>query len=193
MNFKIFHRLFFGSLFLLTSLNAFNEIVLVPDPVWKEKEAVLYRTPQDSTKAIQGEEIPYVLWIDGHTWEEIAPLNTFAEKSFKNHNENAYAMIVSTKDRYSLEALEKVTVANGKLNGFENASVVSTEKRILNDKNILFIHWKADMNKTPVDFYSYIYTGPEGTVFVHAFTRSVTFAENKKGMEHFLNGLALQS
>lgn len=167
-----------------------EDLILKSTGQWKEKEARIYRMPSSATRGIKGEKIPYFLWIDQTNWNETPKLNENAEKSFKSTNDDVLAIITTEPKQYALDQLDDIVIKNAKASGFEKASIVTEEKRIVNGTELLFIHWKASIKGEDVDFLSYLYSGKEGTIMVHTYTSSKLLEKNQKIMENLLNGLS---
>lgn len=168
-----------------------KELTLKPNQQWKDKEIPLYRTPSNATKGVKGIAVPYTFWYDHFVWTESEPLNVNAEKSFKLLDGYAYAIIVTDKGQFYIDDLDDIVIKNAKESGFENATIVSDEKRIVNDREVLSLHWKAMLQGIQVDFLSYMFSDPEGSVFIHTYTPTFLFKENRKKMESFLNGFSI--
>lgn len=169
-----------------------SDIILKPSINWKEKKASYYRTSESATKGIKGVNFPYTLWYNHYIWNESEPLNEHAELSFRLNDKQTYAIIVTDERLLDLKDLENIVIKNAKENGFEKAKVISIEKRKVNGSDVVFTHWKATLKGTPVDFLSYLYSDPRGSVFIHTYTPSPSFVKNNEQMEIFLNGLNIE-
>lgn len=169
-----------------------EEVILKPYANWKEKETSLYRTSPRATKGIKGVNIPYTFWYNNYAWEESPSLNEHAEKSFRYTEGEAYAIIVTDKHQFSLDDLDDIIIKNAKASGFEQAKIVTIEKRNVNGSELLFIHWDALLNGKKIDFLSYVYSSKIGSIFLHTYTASADLHKNYKGMECFLNGITIK-
>jgi hypothetical protein len=168
-----------------------EEIFLKPEKNWSVGQPLNFVRPLSATLEIKGTSIPYKIWIDGKIWTEVSKLNEFAERSFAMNYDRVYAIIVPQKIEFPLISLEQIVIKNARENGFDQVKVLSSEKRIVNGKAVLFLHWKAFVQGSEVEFLSYIYSGPEGSIFLHTYTLSSLYPENKKAMEDFLNGFSI--
>lgn len=170
--------------------NKTEELRLKPASTWTEQEASLYRMPSTAVKGIKGINAPYELWIDPYEWEETDDLNVHADRSFKSASGNAYAIIVAQKKKISLNDLEDIIIKNAAESGFEKVSVVQAEKRLVNGQEVLFLHWQAHINRTPIEFLSYLYTNNDWVILLHTYTPEESFNKNQQSMEHFLDGIS---
>jgi hypothetical protein len=170
-----------------------DEIILRPSEAWKNQNPSIYRMPSSATKALKGTIVPYIIWYDDEKWKEADKLNAYAEKSLKLIDGGAVAIVVVDNKEFPLAVLDDIVIKNAKENGFENATIVSDEKRRVNGTDVLFIHWKAKIKGSDVEFLSYLHSGPDGTVMVHTYAPVQAFEKNKKDMENFLNGLVFTS
>lgn len=168
-----------------------ENLILTPTPKWKDKSPSYYNTPVNSSRGVKGTNFPYTLWYDGIVWEESKPLNENAEKSFSIPSKNIDAIIVADKKQIALDAIDNIVIENAKKSGFQKAAVISIEKRKVNGKDIVFVHWQAVLQQVPADFLSYLYSDENGSVFLHTYTPSLLFKKNHKEMEDFLNGLTI--
>lgn len=169
-----------------------EELILTPSKNWKDKVPSYYRVPKSATKGVKGIGYPYTIWYDHYDWEESPPLNDYAEKSFRIEDKNIYAIIVTDEHRISLEELDDIVIKNARENGFEQAKIISIEKRKINSNDIVFMHWSAILQGISVDFLSYLYSDSKGSVFLHTYTPSELFKGNNKKMETFLNGFTIE-
>ena len=170
-----------------------EDLVLTPNANWKDQEPSYYRAPKGATKGIKGLGYPYTLWYDHYAWHESEPLNEHAERSFRLGDEDsAFAIIVTDKHQVAWDDLDDIVIKNAKESGFEHARIASIEKRKVNGNDVIFVHWKALLQGIHVDFLSYLYSGPKGSVFIHTYTPSNIFKDNKKAMELFLNGFTIE-
>lgn len=168
-----------------------EELILTPQTDWKSHSPSLYRMSPAATKGVKGKTIPYTFWFDHFTWDQAAPLNEHAEHSFQLHDGHAYAIIVTSDKQFDINHLGDIVIKNAKESGFGEATIVSSEKRIVNDEEILFLHWKALLQGINVDFLSYVFSGGEGSIFIHTYTPAFLFKNNFQSMETFLNGLVI--
>lgn len=173
--------------------NKDEDLILKSSGEWKGKEAGIFRMPSSATKGIKGQSVPYMIWFDDSKWKEADQLNLNAEKSLKSENDDVLAIITTEKKQYALEQLDDIVIKNAKASGFDKASIVGEEKRIVNGNEVLFIHWKASIKGQALDFLSYIYSGKEGTVMMHTYTSSNLLEKNRKSMENLLNGLSVEN
>ena len=133
-----------------------DDLILKSSGEWKGKEAKIYRMPSSATKGIKGQSVPYMIWFDDSKWKEADQLNLNAEKSLKSENDDVLAIITTEKKQYALEQLDDIVIKNAKASGFDKASIVGEEKRIVNGNEVLFIHWKASIKGQELDFLSYL-------------------------------------
>ena len=73
----------------------------------------------------------------------------------------------------------------------ENATAVKEEKRIVNGKTVLSLIMSVKTQGTSFIFYSYYYTGDEGSIQVVTWTGENLFKELQPEMEAFLNGFEI--
>lgn len=170
-----------------------EDLILKPDNEWKDRKATYYLTPKNANKGVKGLIFPYTLWYDHYAWHEAEPLNEHAERSFRlGDDDNAFAIIVTNKAQVALSELDDIVIKNAKESGFEHAKISSIEKRNVNSNDVIYMHWQAILQGIHVDFLSYLYSDPRGSVFIHTYTPSSEYKDNKRAMELFLNGFTTE-
>ena len=116
------------------------------------------------------------------------PSNAVAEVEFVDNENDAYAMVIAERISIPLEALKNAAVQN--MRAVDNeAAIVKEEKRVVNGKPVLAMIMNVKTQGAAFTFYSYYYTGDEGSFQVVTWTGQNLFKELQPELEEFLNGL----
>lgn len=130
------------------------------------------------------------LRVDAAKWNR-PKRNQDGRFTFTHVKGGGYVMIVSESIEIPLDALPDVALGNAK-GADPEAKITFREKRKVNGLDVWALKIAAAPSKIPFVFYSYNYSGPEGTVQVITYTTPSSFADYEADFTELLNSLAVK-
>jgi hypothetical protein len=180
-----------------------KEVILRDDGTWifaneptkdsekaEKKPDVFVKSPK-STVAYKGKRGTFSLSLVPNVWKKSEkPSNAVAEVEFVDSDNDAYAMVIAERISIPLEVLKNAAIQN--MRAVDNdAAVVKEEKRVVNGKPVLAMIMNVKTQGAAFTFYSYYYTGDEGSFQVVTWTGQNLFKELQPELEEFLNGFEI--
>ena len=180
-----------------------REVILRDDGTWifadqapkgtenvKKEAGVFVKSPK-STQAYKGKRGTFAMSLVPNVWKKSEkPSNAVAEVEFVDNENDAYAMVIAERISIPLEALKNAAVQN--MRAVDNdAAIVKEEKRVVNGKPVLAMIMNVKTQGAAFTFYSYYYTGDEGSFQVVTWTGQNLFKELQPELEEFLNGFEI--
>jgi hypothetical protein len=180
-----------------------KEVILRDDGTWifaneptketgkvAKPSGVFVKAPK-STLAYRGKRGTFAMHLVPNVWKKTdKPSNPVAEVEFVDGENDAYAMVIAERISIPLETLRGAAVQN--MRAVDNdAAIVKEEKRVVNGKPILAMIMNVKTQGAAFTFYSYYYTGDEGSFQVVTWTGQNLFKELQPALEEFLNGFEI--
>jgi hypothetical protein len=180
-----------------------KEVILRDDGTWifaneptkdAEKVArepgVFARSPK-SALAYKGKRGTFAMHLVPNVWKRSEKSsNPVAEVEFIDNDNDAYAMVIAERISIPLEALKNAAIQNMRAVD-KDAAIVKEEKRVVNGRPVLAMIMNVKTQGTAFTFYSYYYTGDEGSFQVVSWTGQNLFQELQPELEEFLNGFEI--
>lgn len=182
-----------------------KRVILNNDNTWKydtskklKSDTVVFnRTAfsksQSSTSVLQSKKIKVALWYNADVWK--IPSESYSESaefSLLDKEEEGFLMIINEKVQLTYDLLKEAALKNAQ-NLDKNAFIEKEEYRMVNGIKVLHVILDAETSGVGFKFFSYYYTGKEGTVQIVAYTSANIFAEKKKEFEDVLNGFTISN
>jgi hypothetical protein len=179
-----------------------KEVILRDDGTWifanettretgkVARPGVFVKAPK-STLAYKGKRGTFAMHLVPNIWKKTdKPSNPVAEVEFIDGENDAYAMVIAERISIPLEALKSAAIQN--MRAVDNeAAIVKEEKRVVNGKPMLAMIMNVKTQGAAFTFYSYYYTGDEGSFQVVTWTGQNLFKELQPELEDFLNGFEI--
>ena len=175
-----------------------KKVVLKSDFTWKYADAVnkevavsnktFAKSSSASTQyATKGEKVS--VWYDANSW--LKNESTDPVKAVFNHKSGEiYSMIIYERMEMTMDALLSAALTNAK-SVSPDARFTFQEYRIVNKTKVMCAKLEGEIQGIKFVYYSYYYTGAQGTIQVITYTSQNLFEEYKTEMTNFLNGLVI--
>lgn len=143
--------------------------------------------PQRAT--VTGQFGTYAVEYDDAKWEcEFSAEPTGDQEfSFVHHDGDVFAMVIAERIPLSRDMLKKVAIDNfcSKAVDFR---LIREEARLVGGESVLCLTMSGILEKTPIVYHGYYYTGGRGTIQVVTFTGKGLFDQYARDMNDFLEG-----
>jgi len=154
--------------------------------------AVTAERSVNATAFVQGARVPYKVWYDPAKWEPIKRKGPGEAEHILTHSKrDAYALVIAERIQVPLDKLKDVALAHTR-NAAPDARLVSAAERVVNGARILNVQIDATVSGVPFTYYSYYYSGKQGTIQVVTYTSQNLFEEYNPDFIEFLAGLVIE-
>jgi hypothetical protein len=178
-----------------------REVILHDDGTWEYANAPKaptktggageFKKPAEAVLQYKGKRGTFALYLLPSVWRRVDnPTNPSAEVQFTRKDGDAFAMVIAERIAVPLDTLKAAALENMK-KADKGAKILKEEKRVVNGKEVLCLTMNAQPVGVPITFYSYYYSGNEGSIQVVTWTGQSLFQEMKPEMENFLNGFSI--
>lgn len=176
-----------------------KDVILNPDGTWfyPEESAASSTTgsglpqffkPKSASVLLKGKRVKYGLWYDSRKWIVDQDIdNGSAEYELTHVEGDRYIVIIPERIQIPLETLRLAAIANAKKIA-PDTQVSFEEKRIVNDRKILYLKLNATIQGIPVAYNNYYYSGKAGAVQVMAYTGQNLLDDYQADLMDLLNG-----
>jgi hypothetical protein len=165
-----------------------------------EKSGIQYSKPQTSTQLVKGEKVEYELWFNKNKWKVLNhenPNYKIVEEHAKNNNiyishvllsYNSNEITAMTEESRVPITLETIFKYNSKLIRARGSHIISSDVRMVNGNNVLYIKFGATIDSIKWIYLNYYLSNKTGAARVMVGTTENLFAEHESDMIDLLNG-----
>jgi hypothetical protein len=174
-------------------------LVLHPNGTWSYepprqalKESIAsFTKPGAATTLIEGEKVPYGIWIDDQTWQSTATeSDDVIERRFTHVSGEVWGAVIAETTSLTEEFVKDFVSASARKH-MPDADIVMQEKRVVNGKDVSFLNIEGTYNAMPLSYMTYYYVGEAGTVQVYTWTFKQLMPKYEQAMLDFLNGFVV--
>jgi len=151
----------------------------------------LFEKSKDATFLIRSQKIDAGLYFNPKAWRIIKDSqSSFLEYVFSNSsNPNLFAIFSSENAPVqTLKNLKELVIAGVQKN-VDYFRLKISEYRIVNDIKVLHLEYSANAKGLDFEYTGNYYLANEGYGSVIAYTFANKYEENKKTLDHFINGI----
>lgn len=192
-------------LFGIAQINAVTEdgyqIQVFDDRTWKYVDTTLnekrfikqndsvFKVPQNSKFNISSNVVDINIMLDDDDWYHVPSSESdVTEYSFNNKNAEIYGLVISEKAMIPLENLRNIAIINARDN-VENLKVIKEEFRIVNNLKVLYLCFEGEVERLPLRYNNYYYSGEDGIVQFITYARKDIAIDNADRIFNLLNGV----
>lgn len=177
-----------------------DEVILYNDGTWKyvsdslnlESKIIvndkIFSKNDESTFLVKSNKANVGIWIDPKKWTfSKGDASSPAEFTFKNKENDLYAMLISEKIELPMESLIEIALNNAK-EAAQNVKVVQREYRKVNGNDLIMMQMTGSIQGIKFIYFGYYFSNSEGAFQILTYTSQNVFNQTKELMEKFLNG-----
>lgn len=204
---KKFLILFFCLPFLgISQVNAITEdgyqIQIFDDGTWKyldttlnEKRFIkendtLFKVPAKSKMTLSSKIVDVQFQLNSEDWFYMSsPENEDSEFFLNNKSAEIYSIVISEDVQIPIKNLRNIALINAR-DTVENLIIIEEEYRNVNNAKVLYLSFEGEIEKLPVRYYNYYYSGEDGVVQFITYARKDVAITEQNSMFDLLNGFA---
>lgn len=174
-------------------------LVLHPNGTWSyepprqalQESIASFTKPGAATTLIEGETVPYGIWIDGQTWQSTATgSDDVIERRFTHVSGEVWGAVIAETTSLTEEFVKDFVSASARKH-MPDADIVMQEKRVVNGEDVSYLNIEGTYDEKPLSYMTYYYVGEAGTVQVYAWTFKQLMPKHEQAMLDFLNGFVV--
>lgn len=170
-----------------------QSVMLYEDGTWRPKTLQLdhsiIRKSQFATKQAVSRYGFYEFWFDPGSWSPGSPEGAF-EHFFSHKDEEAWCGIIPERIGMTRDALANALVVNLRSTAPDGA-LVQRSRAFVNGLEGEVVELRATVDGYFVSYYSYVWTGPRGTVQLTCWTGQGVLDEYRDVFHDFYGGFML--
>jgi len=175
-----------------------EEVLLFSDGTWKHvqegngkpSQVVTYSKPASAQKLFKMKRGDFGVWVDESVWQGSKPKpGEAAEVEFDHAYGGGSALAIVERIPMPMDALRDIAIKNMEAVATSDVKVVREEYRIVNGRRVLCLVVETAVQRIPVVYYAYYYSGQAGTIQLLTWTGQSLFERYQQDLLDFLNGL----
>jgi len=188
----------------MAQVNAVTEdgyqIQVFEDGTWKYVDTTLnekrfikvndkvFNVPESSSFELASKVVDVHILLNEEDWYFMPSSDQdVTEFSFNNKNVEIYGLMISENAKIPLENLRNIAIINARDN-VENLKLIEEEYRLVNNLKLLYLCYEGEVEKLPLRYHNYYYSGEDGIVQFITYARKDIAVKNADRMLNLLNG-----
>lgn len=148
-----------------------------------------YKSPT-ATKGVPADFGDATLWLNPEKWVEYS--REPGAVSYNHVNKHVLGWMLADRTGGIRTSAMKDMVLRNAQRVDPNVSVANEDRRLVNDRDVLYIEYVLTQNSVPIRFAGYYHGGLKANLQVVAYCVATEFEAHQRDVEEFINGIEIR-